>query len=49
MKHVYTYNITKLKIRMNFELKSQNKISERTFVIECHGFGFFCLKPLKTI
>ena len=27
----------------------QNKISECTFVIECHGFGLFWLKPLKTI
>ena len=28
---------------------SQNKITDAAFVIECHGFGFFCLKPLKTI
>ena len=28
---------------------SQNKISVITFVIECHGFPIFCLKPLKTI
>ena len=28
---------------------SQNKVSARTFVIECHGFAIFCFKPLKTI
>ena len=29
--------------------ESQNKITDAAFVIECHGFGFFCLKSLKTI
>ena len=29
--------------------RSQNKITDAAFVIECLGFGFFCLKPLKTI
>ena len=28
---------------------SQNKVSGGAFVIECHGFAIFCLKPLKTI
>ena len=28
---------------------SQNKILGGTFLIECHGFAIFCLKPLKTI
>ena len=28
---------------------SQNKTSGGAFVIECHGFAIFCLKPLKTI
>ena len=31
------------------DFQSQNKISGGAFVIECHGFAIFCLKPLKTI
>ena len=32
-----------------FCLKAKTTYLRALFVIECHGFGFFCLEPLKTI